>query len=251
MFVATHIFKVINPQFNYLSIFADSFVNILFWVICILAAKMIIEKMRAQVYIEQIEKEKATNELNFLRAQFNPHFLFNSINSIYGHIDKSNKDAREMLLVFSEMLRYQLYECNVERIDLNSELNYIKNYIAIQKGRIDERVSVSFCANDINEPVYVAPLLFIAFVENAFKYVGFNENRINRVDISLKYQNNDLLLRVYNTKDTFTGGNDERASGLGIANTKRRLEILYPQKHQLQITDSLDTFEVNLTLSGV
>jgi two-component system LytT family sensor kinase len=110
---------------------------------------------------------------------------------------------------------------------------------------------VSFCADDINEPVHVAPLLFIAFVENAFKYIGFNENRINRVDISIKYQNSDLLLKVYNTKDSFIAGNDERSSGLGIPNTKRRLEILYPQKHKLQITDSMDSFEVNLTLSDV
>ncbi|AYL96189.1 sensor histidine kinase [Mucilaginibacter celer] len=251
MFVTIYVFKVAYPQFNYLSIFADSFVNILFWVLCILAAKMIIEKIRSQVYIEKIEKEKATNELNFLRAQFNPHFLFNSINSIYGHIDKSNKAAREMLLVFSEMLRYQLYECNVERISLESEVNYIKNYIAIQKGRIDERILVSFCACDINEPVYIAPLLFVAFVENAFKYVGFNEHRINLVDISLKYQNGDLWLRVYNTKDVFTGSREERSCGLGIANTRRRLEILYPQKHKLEITDSIDSFEVNLTLTGV
>ncbi|UOE51660.1 histidine kinase [Mucilaginibacter sp. SMC90] len=244
--VTVHIFKT-NARFNTVSVFADSFVNILFWVICILGAQMIVEKMRSQVYIEQIEKEKATNELNFLRAQFNPHFLFNSINSIYGHIDKSNKDARDMLLVFSEMLRYQLYECNVEQIDLNREINYIRNYIAIQKGRIDERIIVNLCADDIHGQVYVAPLLFIAFVENAFKYVGFNEGRLNKVDISLKKEEDSLFFRVYNTKDNFVG-RDERSSGLGIVNTKRRLEILYPQKHRLQVTDSGDSFEINLVL---
>jgi LytS/YehU family sensor histidine kinase len=247
--VVTHVFKM-NARFSAVSVFTDSFVNILFWVVCILAAQMVMEKMRSQVYIEQIEKERATNELNFLRAQFNPHFLFNSINSIYGHIDKSNKDARDMLLVFSEMLRYQLYECNVEQIDLNREINYIRNYIAIQKGRIDEMVMVNLCADDIDGQIYVAPLLFIAFVENAFKYVGFNEGRVNKVDISLKQEGDNLHFRVYNTRDNFTG-RDERSSGLGIANTKRRLEILYPQKHRLDITDSGDSFEVNLVLLNV
>jgi LytS/YehU family sensor histidine kinase len=247
--VVVHVFKM-NARFSAVSIFIDSFVNILFWVVCILAAQMVIERMRSQVYIEQIEKERATNELNFLRAQFNPHFLFNSINSIYGHIDKSNRDARDMLLVFSEMLRYQLYECNVEQIDLNREINYIRNYIAIQKGRIDEMVMVNLCADDISGQIYVAPLLFIAFVENAFKYVGFNEGRVNKVDISLKQEGDSLLFRVYNTKDNFTG-RDERSSGLGIANTKRRLEILYPQKHRLDITDSGDSFEINLVLLNV
>lgn len=247
--VVVHVFKM-NARFSAVAVFADSFVNILFWVVCILAAQMVIEKMRSQVYIEQIEKERATNELNFLRAQFNPHFLFNSINSIYGHIDKSNKDARDMLLVFSEMLRYQLYECNVEQIDLNREINYIRNYIAIQKGRVDERVMVNLCADEIEGQIYVAPLLFIAFVENAFKYVGFNEGRLNKVDISMKQEGDNLLFRVYNTKDNFVG-RDERSSGLGIANTKRRLEILYPKKHRLEITDSGDSFEINLVLLDV
>jgi two-component system LytT family sensor kinase len=247
MAVITYIFKVPNPHFNYLDIFFDSFINILFWVVCILAAKMVIEKIRSQIYIEQIEKEKATNELNFLRAQFNPHFLFNSINSIYGHIDKSNKDARDMLLVFSEMLRYQLYECNVEQIELDSEINYIKNYIAIQKGRIDEHIKVSFYADEINGQVKVAPLLFITFIENAFKYIGFNDGKENRVDISLKYVNGKLVFRVYNTKDSYINLS-EKSSGLGIANTKRRLEILYPQKHELVLVNNKDDYEVNLTL---
>ena len=250
MLVITYVFKVPRPVFNYFSIFLDSFINILFWVVCILAAKMVMEKTRSQLYIEQIEKEKATNELNFLRAQFNPHFLFNSINSIYGHIDKNNKDARDMLLVFSEMLRYQLYECNVERIGLDSELNYIKNYIAIQKGRIDERIQVAFYADDITGQVMVAPLLFITFIENAFKYVGFNEDKQNRIEIYLKYHEGNLIFKVYNTKDAFVN-TSEKSSGLGIANTKRRLEILYPDRHRLHISNQDDHYEVTLALSNV
>jgi LytS/YehU family sensor histidine kinase len=251
MFVVTYIFKVPNPQFDYFAIFCDSFINILFWVLCILAAKMVIEKIRSQLYIEQIEKEKATNELNFLRAQFNPHFLFNSINSIYGHIDKSNKDARDMLLVFSEMLRYQLYECNVEQIALESEINYIKNYIAIQKGRMDERIEVNFLVDEINWQVMIAPLLFITFIENAFKYIGFNEHKQNCIDISLKYEQGKLTFKVFNTKDAYINNQTEKSSGLGIANTKRRLEILYPQKHNLVINNTDNTYGVSLTLFDV
>ncbi|MES2275619.1 MAG: histidine kinase [Bacteroidota bacterium] len=250
MLVITYIFKVAHPHFNYLAIFLDSFINILFWVVCILAAKMVIEKIRSQVYIEQIEKEKATSELNFLRAQFNPHFLFNSINSIYGHIDKSNKDAREMLLVFSEMLRYQLYECNVEQIELDSEINYIKNYIAIQKGRIDERIEVAFNPGHINGQIMVAPLLFITFIENAFKYIGFNEGKDNFMDIALEYEQGALTFKVFNTKDSFVN-QSERSSGLGIANTKRRLEILYPNRHLLSINNREDSYAIALTLFNV
>ncbi|MGZ3751924.1 MAG: sensor histidine kinase [Mucilaginibacter sp.] len=245
--VYRYIFRITNNQFDYLAIFYNSFVNILFWVGVILTGKMIAEKIRSQLYIEQIEKEKAANELNFLRAQFNPHFLFNSINSIYGHIDKSNKSARDMLLVFSEMLRYQLYECNVEQIELDRELNYIRNYIAMQKSRMDERIVVSFCTCAINGSMKIVPLLLITFIENAFKYVGFNESKENRVDITLKYENGNLEFRIFNTKDTFIN-HSEGSSGLGITNAKRRLELLYPGKHSLKINNEENNYEINLTL---
>jgi LytS/YehU family sensor histidine kinase len=225
-------------------------VNILFWVVIILIGNMIAEKIRSQLYIEQIEKEKSANELNFLRAQFNPHFLFNSINSIYGHIDKSNKDARGMLLVFSEMLRYQLYECNVEEIGLDRELNYIRNYIAMQKSRIDERITISFCTDDVNGNKMVAPLLLITFIENAFKYVGFNENKENLIDIVLKCEEDKLIFKIFNTKDVFINYS-EAASGLGIANAKRRLELLYPDKHELIIDEQEHTYSLTLTLHDI
>jgi LytS/YehU family sensor histidine kinase len=155
-----------------------------------------------------------------------------------------------MLLVFSEMLRYQLYECNVEQIELNRELNYIKNYIEMQKSRMDEQIKVSFCAGDITVPIKVAPLLLITFIENAFKYVGFNEAKENRVDISLKYQDGNLCFRSFNTKDSYTNP-AEKSSGLGIANARRRLELLYPGRHLLEIKNHDDSFEINLTLRNV
>lgn len=250
MLVFRYVFNITTNNFDYFSVFYNSFINILFWVGFILTGKMVAEKIRSQIYIEQIEKEKAANELNFLRAQFNPHFLFNSINSIYGHIDKSNKGARDMLLVFSEMLRYQLYECNVEQIALDRELNYIRNYIAMQKSRIDERIEVSFCASEVNGSMQVAPLLLITFIENAFKYVGFNECRQNRIDISLKYENGNLAFRIFNTKDTFIN-HSETASGLGITNAKRRLELLYPNRHQLNIIEQEDNYTITLILHEI
>ncbi|WP_139112930.1 sensor histidine kinase [Mucilaginibacter sp. PPCGB 2223] len=245
--VNKYLFRVDVSQFNFVKVFSDSFVNILFWVVLILVTKLITEKISSQRYIEQIEKENSDNELNFLRAQFNPHFLFNSINSIYAHIDKTNKPAREMLLVFSEMLRYQLYECNVEQIELDREINYMRNYISLQKGRIDERINVSFCANEVSGNMKVAPLIFINFIENAFKYVGFNESRENSIDIRLKFADGNLYFRIFNTKDSFIN-HSEKSSGLGIANTRRRLELLYPEKHILKITETENEYTVELTL---
>jgi len=249
VFVSTYIFNLGNLRFNYFSIFCNSFVNITFWVLVILTGKMIAERIRSQLYIEQIEKEKSANELNFLRAQFNPHFLFNSINSIYGYIDKSNKEARNMLLVFSDMLRYQLYECTVDYIDIDRELNYIRNYIAIQKSRIDERIKVSFYSGKIDGNIKIAPFLLISFIENAFKYVGFNEYGNNKIEISITYNDAMIFFTITNTKDTFTV-QSKRSSGLGIANAKRRLELLYPHRHELTIIEKDESFEVILILAG-
>lgn len=248
--VTKYLFKVSVASFDYLSVFYNSFINILFWVVLILAGKMISDKIRSGVYIAKIEKEKDANELNFLRAQFNPHFLFNSINSIYGHIDKTNKPAREMLLKFSEMLRYQLYECNVDKIELNRELNYIKNYISLQKSRMDDRVTVSSCYDMINGNIKIAPLLLITFIENAFKYVGFNEDKDNFIKIRLGMDEGNLHFNIINTRDNYKSQN-RNSSGLGIANAQRRLELLYPDKHQLKINEQAEQFEVDLILLDI
>jgi LytS/YehU family sensor histidine kinase len=208
---------------------------------------MISDKIRSGAYIAKIEREKDANELNFLRAQFNPHFLFNSINSIYGHIDKTNKPAREMLLKFSEMLRYQLYECNVEEIELDRELNYIRNYVSLQKSRMDERIRVVSCFDSVNGNRRIAPLLLIAFIENAFKYVGFNEGKDNFIQISLNQKPGNLHFNIVNSKDNYQH-KSENSSGLGIGNARRRLELLYPGRHALQIDDQPEYFDVDLIL---
>ncbi len=248
--VRKYFFGLHDVHYNILNVFYESFINIFFWVFFIVAAKMMIDRVRSQIYIEQIEKEKAANELNFLRAQFNPHFLFNSINSIYAHIDKSNKEARNMLLTFSDMLRYQLYECEVDLINMEHELNYIRNYIALQKSRIDERIQVVFTANNLNSNIRVPPLILITFIENAFKYVGFNEGRENRIDINLEYEEGNLKFRIFNTNDNFIT-KEPHSSGLGIANTRRRLELLYPGKHALTIQDTGNTYTVSLTIFDI
>lgn len=156
-----------------------------------------------------------------------------------------------MLLVFSEMLRYQLYECNVEQIELERELNYIRNYISLQKSRIDERIRVSFCGDGVSGNIKVAPLLLITFIENAFKYVGFNEGKENCIEIRLAYREDSLEFSCFNTKDSYMSTGVANASGLGIANAKRRLELLYPGRHRLDIANNDHHYHVTLTLQNV
>lgn len=245
MYINQHFFLVNQPQPGFKQLFLNSLVNIFVWVVMLVAGKLIIDKIRFQQYIDAMEKEKAKNELDFLKAQFNPHFLFNSINSIYGHIEKKNSTARNMLLTFSEMLRYQLYECNVESISIDKEVHYIKNYVALQQSRKEDNLSVVL---DIKENVTgftIAPLLFIAFIENAFKYVSSGGD--DKVEVLLEKQDSALFFKTRNTKETNVH-NDIVHGGIGISNVKRRLELLYPNKHNLTINDAPRTYEVTLTL---
>ena len=245
-----HYFIPGKLQPGFTELFRNSFINIFIWVVCLVAAKLIFDRIRFQKYVDTIEKEKSKTELDFLQAQFNPHFLFNSINSIYGHIDKKNPLARNMLLTFSEMLRYQLYECNTEQINIDKEINYIKNYVKLQQIRMEEDLVVKM---DIHENVRgfsIAPLLFIAFIENAFKYVGHEDQEHDCVEIALKKENDHLLFRIFNTKEPFIR-KPILHKGIGITNVKRRLELLYPAKYTLDINNNEKFYEVNLNLSLV
>ncbi len=247
LYLNQHLFMPGRVQPGIYELFINSFINIFIWVICLVAGKLIIDRIRFQKYVKNIESEKARTELDFLKAQFNPHFLFNSINSIYGHIDKNNTAARNMLLTFSEMLRYQLYECNTETIGIDKELNYIKNYIALQQSRKDESLIVKLeIDKDING-FKIVPLLFIAFIENCFKYVSDNEEKENRVEISFKKTNGILVFRTFNTKETVDNSRINH-KGIGIANVKRRLELLYPDKYDLLIGEQEQSHEVILKL---
>ena len=252
IWLQVHFFRPGAPAPDAATVFRLSFLNIFIWVVFTVAVQQVLEKIAARQYIDAMEKQRIRNELDFLKAQFNPHFLFNSINSIYGHIDRRNGKARSMLLSFSELLRYQLYECNVDKIVIEKEIQYIRNYVALQQERKEESLRVRL---DIAEDVRgftVAPLLLITFVENAFKYVSNNDDRAGEVEISLRRKGAGLLFRVYNTTDegmAVRGIGIGETGGIGIANARRRLDLQYPDAHELTIADKGDSFEVNLHLT--
>jgi hypothetical protein len=228
-------------------IFFSSLLNIGIWVILLLSAKLLLDRMRLQQRFDKMEKEKTKAELDFLNAQFNPHFLFNSINSIYAHIDKHNPTARNMLLSFSEMLRYQLYDCNTNYISVDKEMSYIRNYVAIQQTRKESRVKVCLTIGESVTGFFITPLLFIAFIENAFKYVSDHEDRDNRVVIAFERKDNELLFYCHNTKEAGNGHGIEH-NGIGIANARRRMALLYPGRHALDIVDNEEMYEVTVNL---
>jgi LytS/YehU family sensor histidine kinase len=252
IWLQVHFFRPGSAAPDAVGVFGESFLNIFIWAVFTVAVQQVLEKIAARQYIAAMEKQRIRNELDFLKAQFNPHFLFNSINSIYGHIDRRNEKARGMLLSFSELLRYQLYECNVDKIVIEKEIQYIRNYVALQQERKEEDLRVEL---DIAEDVrgfMVAPLLLITFVENAFKYVSGCGDRPGAVLISLRRKGPGLLFRIYNTADERVGargGGVGASGGIGIANARRRLDLQYPGAHVLTIADKGDSFEVILHLT--
>jgi LytS/YehU family sensor histidine kinase len=195
--------------------------------------------------IRKMEVEKLSTELEYLKAQINPHFVFNSLNTIYFQIDKQNINARESLSAFSEMLRYQLYECNGHEIAIEKEIIYLKNYVELQRMRKDENYNISFVVEENLKGFTISPLLLIPFVENAFKHVSHYPDK-NEVRIQLGKHDNNVELSVFNTKERKTINSG--FAGIGLKNVKRRLELLYRNRHALVIDDKTDSYQVNLSI---
>ncbi len=196
--------------------------------------------------IRKIELEKVNTELDYLRAQINPHFLFNSINTIYFQIDKQNDAARETLGKFSEMLRYQLYECNGHVIEIEKEINYLENYVAIQRLRKGDNYHIEFSAPGL-AGFKLPPLLLIPFVENAFKHVSDSPEKNHEIRIRLTREGNWFILNVFNTCD-HSQRTEPKAGGIGMKNVMRRLDLLYRNEHTLTLENADHHFTVSLEL---
>jgi len=233
---------------SFRTLYLNSIVNISLWVLLVTLVKMLIDRIQTQQQLESLEKEKIKRELDYLKAQINPHALLNSLNTIYGQIDKSNQAARDILLQFSELLKYQLYECGSEKVDLEKEMAYIKNYVAFHRLRKDDKLVVNIDTGNISSGLKIAPLLIIVLIENAFKFVSSSSEKRNKIGIRIFTEEDILHCAVVNTKETQQSASNINPGGIGILNLKRRLELLYAQKHTLNVTDEQDFYETNLIM---
>ncbi len=224
----------------------DNVIPHFFLVIAGAAVKVMYDYSLLQQRMAETAKEKAEAELNFLKSQINPHFLFNSLNSVYFLIDKTNTSARQSLHKFSDMLRYQLYEVNGARIPVEKEISYLQDYVDLQKLRKDEDYAVSLNYTPRVKDFMIEPLLLIPFVENAFKHVSAHPGKQNFINLQLDRNNGEFVFTAENSKEGSKTA--EPYSGIGLANVKRRLELLYPGKHELRIDDTSDRYRVDLRL---
>ncbi|MDO5969417.1 sensor histidine kinase [Flavivirga aquimarina] len=194
---------------------------------------------------KEIEAQKSATELSFLKNQLNPHFLFNSLNSIYSLTTKKSNDAPEAVITLSELMRYMLYETNNDFVPLNKELEYIQNYLKLQRLRIANNENVTLNIHGTISNQKIRPLLLISFIENAFKY-GTDFKGNTEVKIEIYINDNKLQFNCINLIGDRKKDND--SSGIGLKNTKERLEFLYPNMHELVVEEEKDRFIVNLML---
>ncbi|MDP9047045.1 MAG: histidine kinase [Bacteroidota bacterium] len=238
-----------NSHPAFVRIYLDSLVNIFIWVELIIIGKMIADRIYNQQQLALLEKERVKHELDFLKAQINPHALFNSLNTIYGHIDKQNQAARNILLKFSGLLRYQLYDCSEDNIRLEKEIEYIRNYISFQQIRKDEHLQVNIEIDAEPGNYTIAPLLLVVVVENAFKFVSSFTDRENVICIKLDVTGNQFTFRIYNTTEHRQAAPAVvNSGGIGIVNLKRRLELLYPGKYEFYFKAGENDYETTLKL---
>lgn len=205
---------------------------------------------RTEAQRRQAEQARTQAELQNLKSQLNPHFLFNTLNNIYALIAVGPERAQEAVLELSGLLRHVLYEKNQDRVPLEKELAFVRSYVELMGLRLPATVELH---SEIPEGdagaqgVYVAPLLFITLVENAFKH-GVSADERSLVDISLKIKNGTVSCRIANSYFPKRDG-DRSGSGIGLENLRRRLELLYPGRHELRLGREGDTFVAAMTVN--
>lgn len=197
--------------------------------------------------ISELENTTMQTELQQLKNQINPHFLFNMLNNVYVLIKKGRNEAAEVLFKLEDLLRYQLNDSSQEKIQLNSDIHFMNDFLNLEKIRRDNFNYIISKEGDINK-VWLPPLLFIPFVENAVKHNTDSENA-SFVHLSFIVQDNRLLFRCENSIPLPEEEVKEpRIGGLGLKNIKRRLELLYPGRHSLEIIEMKQSYTVNLQL---
>ncbi|NRB48920.1 MAG: histidine kinase [Saprospiraceae bacterium] len=195
----------------------------------------------------ELEKEKLETEMKFLKSQINPHFLFNALNNIYTLTLTQSKSAPEHLLRLSDMLRYMLYECKADRVPLSAEINYLQNYIQMKKLKDSGGMNIEVHLPAQTPDLQIAPLLFIPFVENAFKHSKIEDLEKGWIKIKLRTVERELRFCVSNSipAQNFT---KDQVGGIGLDNVQRQLQLMYPGQYSLDIEKKESLFAVQLRI---
>ena len=237
--ILTDLRQLINP--NFYRVFSMAFV--------MLVIKLLTENLKEKHRVEQLEKKKAIAELNFLKAQIQPHFLFNTLNNIYALALKKSNQAPDAILKLSKILDYVIYQSEDSLVPIKKELDFIYDYIDLEKLRYGDRLSLDFNKHIDDTSTPITPLLLISLVENAFKHGASNSIKNPEITIDLTLKNKHLVFSVFNTISN--GIKNKYAEGeksIGLTNLKGQLNLVYLNKHDLNIKRHKNSFEVSLAI---
>lgn len=199
--------------------------------------------------VRRLEKEKMANELKFLKAQINPHFLFNTLNNLYSYVLTESPKAPDMILRLSGILDYVLYKSQKKTVPLSEEVQTIDHFIGLEKIRYGDRLAVDYQVKG-DQSVPISPLLLLSLVENAFKHGASGDIDNPKINILIFENNKTIQFEGWNTKSQYKGElNDAYKKGIGLSNIKRQLDLVYPNQHELMIEDLEKTFKVQLTIN--
>lgn len=225
-----------------------SFFDISLYFVIYMFITSLLRLARGWFRLQEIENEKTLAELKALKSQINPHFLFNSLNSIYSLSRKNSPIVPEKVIQLSDLMRHIIYDSDAEFIPLNKEIEMIRNYIELQNLRTIEKEKISIEVLGNTDKGKIAPLIFLPFVENSFKH-GLKSGAQNAyVKIKIEVSGKVLNFEIENSKGRHSEINDTRYKGIGIENVRKRLELIYPGFHQLKISDGEKVFRVFLQL---
>lgn len=213
--------------------------------LCIGALAYFIYSAKQDDQMRRLKEEQLLTELNYLKAQLHPHFFFNTLNNIYALALKQSADTAPLVAKLADMMRYILYEAENKAVPLSKEIQFITDYIDAEKIRQHEGNSINFDVQGIKPGAQIAPLLLLPFVENAFKHGLHQETGDGFVNVIIFQTENELVLQVNNSKPVAAKAGQK---GIGLQNALKRLNLLYPGKHVLNIKDEADTYQLNLSL---
>ena len=234
---------------DWFSRFVVMIINVVFFLLLTSGIKFLAEYLRKMIKLKEVENKQLKAELNLLKAQVHPHFMFNTLNNLYSLIvSKRNDDAAGVTLRLADLMRYLLESSKAEKVSLKKEIRFLEDYIELEKLRLPKESKVTFKVTGLNGDRIIAPMLFIPLVENTFKH-GFQSSDKNPyARFTLSAQGSELFFEAENSKvkDMPAGKNP---GGTGLENLRKRLSILYPEKHILEIVETENTYRITLNIS--
>jgi two-component system LytT family sensor kinase len=235
-----------GPPMREIHIFNYAFTSLIL-VLFSLGIRMMDRHAKIEQSQEKLEKERLNSELAFLKNQMSPHFFFNTLNNIYSLISINSNNAQKAVLKLSKLMRYLLYESEHGDTTLSRELGFMSNYIDLMKLRVNEKVTLTVSFPEKYEDLNIPPLIFIPFLENAFKH-GISYRGDSYIEITLTTLKNSIFFRCVNSVVRTEDNSDSSNSGIGLENVTKRLALLFPDRHEIKINKSDKEFEVLLQI---